>query len=83
MPWIEPKGRWLPGGNGAGPQETRERVYTVSQFADVVGVSRGTVFKWLDDTDGDPIIPVEMWYKLPGSGHIRIYERAVRVVTGN
>lgn len=79
MPWINRKHNWL--GRQSmkpepAPKAVRERLYTVQEAADALGVDKHTVMKWLmpaEDT-GPAVIPAESWFKLPGSGHIRIRE---------
>lgn len=53
------------------------RTYSISEVAELLSVSRQTVFKWLSigDTD-EAVIPPEEWFKLLG-GQIRIRERMV------
>jgi len=84
MTWIEKKKNWLPNSAGMRDRDTRletgkknklyERVYTVGQAADILGVDRSTVLRYLslDEPEG-AVIPPEAWYRLPG-GHIRIRE---------
>lgn len=81
MPWLDPKENWL-----AKPRKTKqppqpvEKSYSVTEVAEILSVDRKTVFKWLvpDEETGEAIIAGEAWYKLPGSGHIRIRESGVR-----
>ena len=76
MPWLDKKKDWLPSqgrrGRGDGPRV--EKMYSVSEVAGLLSVSRHTIFKWMamDKSDRN-IIPFEAWIKLP-NGHIRIRE---------
>lgn len=55
-----------------------ERMYTVSDVAKIMSVSRSIVFKWLSlDEPKDAVIPVDKWVRLSGSKHIRIKESAL------
>ena len=81
-PWIEKKEDWLGRGKKASspaPAVRRaERMFSVSEVADLLSVTRQTVFKWLAlDEPEEAVIPPEAWVRLPGSGHIRIKEWAV------
>jgi len=56
-----------------------ERVYSVSEVARILGVTKQVVYKWL--SIGYPegaIIPPNAWFRLPRSKHIRIKAWAVR-----
>ena len=70
------------GGVLRGPKGSRRRVkppeptYSVAQVAEIFDVTKQTVYKWLQAEDDDSVIPPDGWFKLPGSGHIRI-KRAV------
>jgi hypothetical protein len=59
-----------------------EPVYSVAQVAEIFDVTKQTVYKWLIMEDGDSVIPPEGWFKLPGSGHIRIKRAAVLALQG-
>ena len=80
-PWLEPRKNWLP----RQPRQSRnppKRVYSVTEVAEMLGVSRRTVFSYLSVDDPDKAkIPPDGWFRLPG-GHIRIYEWAVDAVLG-
>jgi len=55
-----------------------ERVYTVSQTAQMFAVDKRVVMKWLElDDGGKGVIPPRGWFRLPKSGHIRIRESAI------
>lgn len=89
MTWIDKKaemdtsGGWL-----RAPRERPRRrpamepVYTVAEVADILAISKQTVYKYLMAEDGDAVIPAEGWFKLPGSGHIRIRHAAVMALQG-
>lgn len=51
---------------------------SVVRFGRACGVSRGTVCKWLQCG----VIPEQMWYKTPQSGHVRIHSDAKKTITG-
>jgi len=77
MAWLERKEGWISRG-----EKTRrmvgERVYSVAQVAEMLAVSRNTIYKYLDNA----IIPPDAWFRLP-SGYIRIREAAVmRIKSG-
>jgi len=60
-----------------------ERVYSVSEVAELLSVSRNTVFKWLSlDEPEFAVIPPDAWIRLPSSNHIRIKAWAVRDLLG-
>lgn len=72
MPWIEQKEEWLPGQKKQKAKKTLSRVYTVTEVAQKLNVSRQTIFKYLAlDAPEEAIIPPAAWFRLP-SGHIRI-----------
>ena len=74
MTWIERK-KWFDTsrGNGRGKQ-TVEMSFSVTEVADMLSISRQTVFKYLSfDEPEAAVIPPNAWYRLP-SGHIRIME---------
>ena len=51
-----------------------EKVYSISEVAELLSVSRQTVCKWLSlDESEKALSPPSGWFKLP-SGHIRIRE---------
>ena len=88
MTWIDKKdeldtsGGWLRR-SGARPARRSvpfEPVYSVAQVAEIFSVDKQTVYKWLIEEDGDSVIPPDGWYKLPGSGQIRIRHSAVLVL---
>lgn len=54
-----------------------EPSYSVAKVAKLLDVDKQTVYKWLEVDDGDSVIPVDGWFKLPGSGYIRIKRSAV------
>ena len=54
-----------------------EPTYSVAQVAEIFDVTKQTVYKWLQVEDDDSVIPPDGWFKLPGSGHIRIKRRSV------
>ena len=54
-----------------------EPTYSVTQVAEIFDVTKQTVYKWLQVEDDDSVIPQDGWFKLPGSGHIRIKRAAV------
>jgi len=76
MPWLEKKENWL-------KQEKRpmtpqkiinEKVYSITDVAHLLSVTRQTVYKWLSiDEPEYAVIPPGAWFKLP-NGHIRIRE---------
>jgi len=82
--WIDRKDEMdTSGGRLRGPPEPRpmkrkvEKMYSVSEVAELLSVSRQTVFKWLSfDDPENAVIPPEAWAKTPG-GHIRIREGIV------
>ena len=50
-----------------------EKSYSITKVAEILSVTRQTIFKWLTvDEFGNSIIPSDSWYRLPGSNHIRI-----------
>ena len=56
-----------------------ERVYSVSEVAHILGVTKQIIYKWLSiGHPEDAIIPPDAWIRLPNSNHIRIKERAVK-----
>ena len=73
--WLEKRENWIPGtGRGRSAKKKVEKVYSISEVAQLFSVSRTTVFKWLSlDEPNDAVIPPEAWFKLP-RGHIRIRE---------
>jgi|GEM_PF-3035159 len=78
MSWIERRDNWLPGAKGKRPRQRRraEDHYSVSEVADIMSVSRATVFKWLSvNNPEDAIIPPEGWIRL--GDQIRIKEWAL------
>jgi len=76
--WLERKRGWLPESSGGGQApEQMERPYSVSEVAELLGVTRQTVYKWLSvDNPDDAVIPPAAWFRLP-SGYIRIRKWAV------
>jgi len=77
MGWIDRKEGWISRRENT-RRRVSERVYSVTQVARMLNVSRNTVYKYLDSA----IIPAEGWFKLPGGG-IRIREAAVmRIKSG-
>jgi hypothetical protein len=86
LTWLDHRKDWLTsGGRLQKPrEETRPRrppkpeSLTVTQAAQVLGVDRRTIRKYLalDPEDEAPIL-FEEWFRLPG-GHIRIYAAAIR-----
>jgi hypothetical protein len=77
MPWIERRDNWLP---RSAPMRRRDDVYTVSEVATLLKVSRNTVYKWLGfDEAEEAVIPPAMWFKLP-TGHIRIRKDAIQAL---
>jgi hypothetical protein len=84
MTWIDKKdqmdtsGGWLRRKGAPPPARKPEKCYTVSQVAGLFQVDRRVVYKWLQmDEDDSSVIPPEGWFKLPGSGQIRIKQSAV------
>jgi hypothetical protein len=76
MPWLEQKKSWLKQAkqSAAAQKIIDERVYSITDVAQILAVTRQTVYKWLSiDEPEDAVIPPEAWFKLP-SGHIRIRE---------
>ena len=57
-----------------------EPTYSVAEFAAIFAVDKRTVYKWLMIEDGDAVIPPDLWFKLPGTGYIRIRHRAIEVI---
>jgi len=84
MAWLEKKQDWLSQptrGKGNGKRRL-EKMYSVSEVAELLSVSRGTVFKWLSlDEPEEAVIPPDAWIKLP-NGYIRIREVAVLKLQG-
>lgn len=77
LTWIEKK-KWFEGrpGNGRNAQRI-EQSYSVSEVAEILGVSRQTIFNYLSfDEPEKAKIPPKGWYRLP-SGHIRILKSSV------
>jgi len=64
------------------PIKRRAKVFTVSEVAELLAVSRSTVFRYLaiDEPDLAVIDPGD-WFKLPG-GSIRIRARAIEKLMG-
>lgn len=54
-----------------------EPTYSIAQVAEIFDVSKQTIYKWLIIDGDDSVIPPNGWFKLPGSGHIRIKRSAV------
>lgn len=86
--WLDRKKNWLGRNDGKpapGPRRpVVEKSYSVTEASDMLGVSRQTVFKWLSaDDDGSAVIPADAWYKLPGSGHIRIKQWIIIQLQGD
>ncbi len=54
--------------------------YSVAQVAKMFGVDKRTVMKWLEEYEGDSVIPPAGWFRLPRSGYIRIKESAVKAL---
>lgn len=81
MSWIKKTGNWMGpySRKRSRPQYKRiERVYSVSEVAELLSVSRNTVFKWLSlDEPEFAVIPPNGWIRLP-SGHIRIKEWVIK-----
>lgn len=80
MPWIDRADHWLPPMRDRRPAAHRppEDMYSVRDVADILHVSKQTVYKWLSlDAPDDAVIAPDDWVKLPGSGHIRIFRRAI------
>jgi len=76
MPWLEKKENWLtPGKSKMTPKKLfNEKVYSVTEVAASLAVTRQTIYKWLSiDEPEYAIIPPNAWFKLP-NGHIRIRE---------
>ncbi len=60
-----------------------EKSYTITQAAELCGVTRPTVYKWLAiGFPDEAVIPVEGWFRLPKgkkrAGQIRILESVVK-----
>lgn len=57
--------------------DDRRPVLTVAEAAEMLGVDKQTIRKYmaLDPEDNAPI-PFDAWYRLPG-GHIRIYRYVI------
>ena len=52
--------------------------YSVAETAELFSVHKQTVLKWLQaDDDGAAVFSSGDWFRLPGSGHIRIREAAI------
>jgi len=85
MTWIDKKadmdtsGGWLrrPGEQRPQRKPQPEPTYSVAQVAEIFDVTKQTVYKWLMMDEGESVIPADGWFKLPGSGHIRIKYSAV------
>jgi transposase len=59
-----------------------EKVYSISEVAELLAVNKQTVRKWLSIGDPDgAVIPPNAWLKLP-NGHIRIREWIVLKLQG-
>ena len=74
--WLEKRENWLPSGKPrkTKPKRSPEKMYSVSEVAAMLSISRSTVFKWLSIDEPDlAVIPPGAWIKLP-NGHIRIRE---------
>ncbi len=84
MTWLERKAHWIPQRADEAPRPAQpiEKSYKVSEVAKLLSVAPGTVWKWLaaDEETGEAVIPANGWYKLPGSGHVRIREWAVKML---
>jgi hypothetical protein len=82
MAWLERK-KWFASSKKKRPRP--ERTYSVAEVAELFSVSKQTVMKWLmiDDETGESIISPEEWYKLPGSGYVRIKESAILRLQNN
>ena len=78
---VRPQALRRPSGRRARPQPP-EPTYSVAQVAEIFDVTKQTVYKWLQVEDDDPVIPHDGWFKLPGSGHIRIKRTAVLILQG-
>jgi len=82
--WLgQRRKNWLRGGKTqTAPRRvtvSTDAVCTVTEAARILGVDRTTIlrkFLALDPDDSAPI-PFNGWYRLPGSGHIRVYLWAV------
>ncbi|MBN1105799.1 MAG: hypothetical protein JXL84_20485 [Deltaproteobacteria bacterium] len=89
MTWLERKKNWsTEGGRLRRPKNPVRRtepelVYSVTQAAAYIGVTRNTIFKYLsiDEPEG-AVIPAHAWYRLP-SGHIRIREWILKELKGD
>lgn len=55
--------------------KNQDKSYSVSDVMKRLGVTRQTVYKWLDT-----VIPSNKWFSLPISGHIRIKESAIKKI---
>lgn len=79
MPWIDRKENWMPRTPPPAPiRRPVEQMYSVLEVAHILSVSKATVYKWLAlDAPEEAVIHPDDWLKLPGSGHIRIFERAI------
>ena len=85
MAWIEKKKNWFPGGGKKRPsRQEMPQTYSVAEVAGLLSVTKQTVYKWLleDEDGGEAVIPEEGWFKLQGSGQIRIYKWAVEKLYG-
>lgn len=51
-----------------------ELFYSVSETAELFSACKQTAMKWLKD---ESVIPASAWFRLPGSGQIRIREAAI------
>lgn len=77
MQWLEKRENWIPGKPAQRPRKKMSKVYSVTEVAQILAVSRQTVFKWLSiDEPEYAVIPPEAWFRLL-SGHIRIREWVV------
>jgi len=77
MNWIKPKKDWIPHQKSPTKKFLVEKAYSITQVAEMLAVSRRTIFKWLSiDEPEYAVIPPDAWFRLP-SGHIRIREWVV------
>lgn len=78
MAWLNENKDWVPKKNKKPTSRTKlEKVYSISEVAEILSVHRQTIMKWLSfDSPEDAIIPPKKWFKLP-NGHIRIRESII------
>lgn len=72
MTWIERKNWFEPKGRNGGKPQRIEQSYSIPEVAEILSVSRDTVYKWLAfDCPEEAVIKPAFWFRLP-NGRIRI-----------